>query len=243
MMDYKYILKVIAVSIVLAASAAPALSADQAWFRFRGFSRDGSCAAWETGGIMDGSGFPWVRFEVLNTESSQQMAEIEMVWQDFEGELPKKALQESMEHDITDTCREFGIIPGNTGNMLVYHPVTDLGVTPDTAVFCLETYSPAYNSGELTVVLTQFSSEQKPGYPDWFPPPVTPVLDIIENGEKQRLFSEEQPPEQYEMCFDYSIAAVYSNPAVLRSFLVVLHSEEPGFEGPDGRFRVVSGSY
>lgn len=233
----------IGASACLFALAAPALSADQAWFRFRGFSEDGTLAAWETGGIYDGSGFPWVRFEVLSTESSLTQTEIQTVWEDYEDELPKKALQESIEREMSDVCREFGIIPGNIGDLLVYHPVTDLAAAPDSAVFCLQSYSPSYNSGEITVVLKSVPAEQKPGYPDWFPSPVSPVLEITAGGEKQCLFSEEQPPEQYEMCFGYRIAAIYSNPADSRSLLVVLHAEEPGFEGSDGRFRVVSGSF
>ena len=229
------------ITVCLLIFATAALSTDQAWFKFRGFSEDGTCAAWETGGVHDGSGFPWIRFEVIDTESSIPLAEMEMVWEDFEDEIRENASQDSIEQEITDTCNAFGILPENTGGILVNHPVTDLGVSPDTVIFCFESYSPSYNSGEITAVLRTLSAEQKLDYPEWFPTPVALAIDVIVNGEKQCVFSEEQPPDRYAMCFDYRIAAIYSNPAWNGSLLFVLHSEQPGFEGSDGRFRVVSG--
>jgi len=80
------------------------------------------------------------------------------------------------------------------------------------------------------------------GYPDWFPCPVSPVLSIIDEAGTATLFSESELPADYRSVFGYAIAAVYANPTVRGSLLVVLHTLEPGFEGSDGRFRVVSGS-
>ncbi|NOQ21711.1 MAG: DUF2259 domain-containing protein [Candidatus Aegiribacteria sp.] len=223
--------------------SAPVLSEDQAWFRLHGFSEDGAYAAWEMGGIQDGSGFQWIQFEILKTNSSLPEDGFCHVWDEYVDELPERADMDSINVRIDDLCREFRIIPGNTGDPLIYHPVTDLGVRGDTVTFCLEYFTPNYNSGELILVLTTLPVNCEQDYPDWFPSPVTPVLGIIEKGEKHLLFTEDTLPELHRMNFGYGIAAVYSNPTEHNSLLVVLHSVRPGFEGSDGRFRVVSGSF
>lgn len=220
----------------------PALSEDQASFRLLGFSEDGAYVAWEMGGVQDGSGFQWTELEILDTESSLHADGFRHMWDECVDELPGEADVASIEYCILDLCREYGIQSGNYDAPLLYHPLTDLGVKGDTVVFCLESYSPRYNSGEIVLTLTALSADMDQGYPDWFPPPATPVLHITEAGEEHLFFSEDVLPERHSMNFAYSFAAVYSNPQVNNSLLVVLHSTRPGFEGPDGRFRVVSGS-
>ncbi|MCD4708952.1 MAG: DUF2259 domain-containing protein [Candidatus Sabulitectum sp.] len=229
-------------SVCLLVISLPALSADQAFFRLLGFSVDGVYAAWKTGGVQDGSGFQWIEVEILNTKSSLPEEGFRHVWSEYMDELPEAADIVSVGERIEDIYCAYGIDLGNTGNLLVYHPVTDLGVKGDTVVFCLVSYSPSYNSSEIILTLSTLPVDMEQSYPDWFPSPVTPVLHVTEGGEEHLFFSEEEIPEPYRMNFDYSIAAVYSNPADDNSLLVVLHSTRPGFEGSDGRFRVVSGS-
>lgn len=210
---------------------------DQAWLRLVGFSQDGVYAAWETGGVQDGSGFPWLRVEVINTETSLPEKALYKVWEE-ECINPDPALTGGMTADL---CAEFEIEEGSIGDPLIFHPVTDLGVSPDTVSFCLEHYFPGYNSGRLTMVLENLPAALSQGYPDWFPSPVS--LRITLAGDLGMIFfSEETVPEDYRYVFCYSFAGVYRNPVNNRSLLVVLHTQEPGFEGSDGRFRVVSGA-
>ncbi|MCK5036781.1 MAG: hypothetical protein KAS73_12880 [Candidatus Sabulitectum sp.] len=230
------------VQVCLLMISSQAVSEDLAWFRIIGFSEDGVYAAWEMGGIQDGSGFQWVEAEVLDTETSLEAARYRHVWDEGVDELPSAEDVAAVEQNILDLCEKYGIRSGSYESALVYHPLTDLGVNGDTVVFCLERYSPRYNSGEIILTLALMPADVEQGYPDWFDSPVTPVLHTVCDGERKLFFSEDTVQGQHVLSFDYSIAAVYKNPGIENSFLVVLHSVRPGFEGPDGRFRVVCGS-
>ncbi|MCK5786620.1 MAG: hypothetical protein KAH54_08700 [Candidatus Sabulitectum sp.] len=227
------------ISLILITTTA--LSSDQAWFRMLGFSEDGEYAAWEMGGIQDGSGFQWIELEILDTGSSAQVERYRYVWDELVDELPDEEDVASIDLEILDICREYGIQPGSYESPLVLHPMTDLGVSGDSVAFCLESYTPNYNSGEILMILSLLTAEIEQGYPEWFPPPAMPVLHVVEDGATALFFSGKLVQERFSLDFSYSIAAVYRNPVVCNSLLVVLHSIRPGFEGPDGRFRVVSG--
>lgn len=220
----------------------PGFSEDQAWFRMVGFSPDGEYAAWKMGGVQDGSGFQWVELEILSTESSLQVDRYRNVWDEYVDEFPGEADLASSEEDILELCSKYGIEPGICDSPLVYHPLTDLGANGDSVAFCLEIYSPRYNSGEILLTLTTLPADIEQDYPDWFPSPVTPILHVSQDGTSNVFFSEEAFKQQYTMDFDYNIAAIYRNPVIDNSLLVVLHTTRPGFEGPDGRFRVVCGN-
>lgn len=230
------------VQVCLLVISSQAVSEDLAWFRIIGFSEDGAYVAWEMGGIQDGSGFQWVEVEVLDTETSRETARYGHVWDEGVDELPSAEDVAAVEQDILDLCGKYEIASSIYESPLVYHPLTDLGVKRDTVVFCLESYSPRYNSSEIILTLALMPADVEQIYPDWFASPVTPVLHTVSDGERKLFFREDTVQGQHVLSFDYSIAAVYKNPAIENSILVVLHSERPGFEGPDGRFRVVSGS-
>lgn len=211
-------------------------AADQAWFRIIGFSPDGGYLAWETGGIQDGSGFPWIRMVVLDSRTSIEADSRYRVWED-ETAAPDV---DYLRRERADLMMEFGIEEGNTGEPLVYYPVTDLSAPGDSVLFCLDYYCPGYNAGEYLLRLKGRAVSAEEGYPDWFPDPV--LLSMTAEGDSAQIFfSEDEAPEDYAYVFGYSIAAVYRNPALSRSVAVVLHAVVPGFEGADGRFRVVSG--
>ncbi|MCD6589299.1 MAG: hypothetical protein J7K88_12195, partial [Candidatus Fermentibacteraceae bacterium] len=143
------IIPVFALMLLSSASSAE----DQAWFRLIGFSEDGSYAAWEMGGIQDGSGFQWVEMEVIDTETSIRLDGLEKVWNQYVDELPGEAEIASAEKDILKLCREWGIRSDTCQPPLVYHPVTDLSADGDSVAFCMEVYSPRGNSGEILLVL------------------------------------------------------------------------------------------
>jgi len=228
--------------VCLLVISSQAVSEDLAWFRMIGFSGDGAYVAWEMGGIQDGSGFQWVEVEVLDTETSLQTARYRHDWDECVDELPSAEDVASIEQNILDLCEKYEISSGNYEFPLVYHPLTDLGVNGDTVVFCLESYSPRYNSSEIILTLALMPADVEQSYPDWFDSPATPVLHTVSDGERKLFFSEDTVQGQHVLSFDYSIAAVYRNPVIENLLLVALHSARPGFEGPDGRFRVVSGS-
>ncbi|MCD4702338.1 MAG: DUF2259 domain-containing protein [Candidatus Aegiribacteria sp.] len=229
----------ILVYVCLSLLPAQAYSGDQAWFRLIGFSRNGEHVAWETGGIQDGSGFQWITVEVLNTQTSLQEDLFEHVWDEFTDESPELADLSAVGEKKEDLWYSWGIDLDIVCEPLIYHSLTDLGVRRDTVVFCLESYVQDYNSGEITLTLINKPADIEQNCTEW--PPVTPILQISGNGEEHILFKEDIIQESWRMSMNYGIYAVYRNPFIPDNLLVVLISIEPGFEGPNGRFRVVSG--
>jgi len=220
----------------------PILASAQADFELIGFSPDGTFAAWEMTGVQDGSGFHWVEFEVIDTGTSLRVDGFSHVWTHIDG-LPEEEKVSAVRDSINRICTEFEIQQDAAIDLLVYHPLTDISVSPDTVHFCTDVYSPDYRSSRMTLVLEYSPADIDQYYPDWFPPPVTPDLSLICGEEAVSFFSETIIPEACRVNYDYGIAAVYRNPIVENSLLVVLHTRQPGFEGSDGKFRVVSGEY
>lgn len=219
-----------------------AYSGDQAYFELTGFSASGQYLAWETGGIQDGSGFQWASLEILNTQTSTQEENVEYVWDEYVDEFPSEADMLDFEKEKEGIYNAWGIEINKVSEPLVFYPLTDLGVKRDTVTFCLEKYVPDYHSGEITLTLFNKTADIEQSYPEWFPPPVTPVLQIQINEEESVFFQESTVPDEWSYSMSYSIYAIYRNPILPENLIVVLSSTEPGFEGPNGRFRVVSGS-
>ncbi len=211
-----------------------AYGADQAWFRLLGFSEDGKYLAWEEGGVQDGSGFPWQRVIILDTETSTEVESSYKVWED-ELREPEEGFFNT---DRNGLVMEYGI-DTPPEDPLVYRPLTDLAAQGDSLRFCLEYYCPGYYTGEYVLRLERSPAApgNVEGYPDWFPEPVVLSLTVADTD----FFHEEEPPEEYGYVFGYGFAGIYRNPIARERLVVVLHSVMPGFEGADGRFRVVSG--
>lgn len=218
-----------------------AYGGDQASFRFYGFSEDGQYVVWESGGVQDGSGFKWVELEVLNTQTSLREEVFSHVWGEYIDELSDMEDLSVLGESKEDLFLFWKINLNQNYEPLVFYPLTDLGAQRDTVAFCLENYVPDYHSGEITLTLFNKPARIEQNYPDWFPPPVTPVLYIEFNGEESLFFQESTVPEEWSLSMSYGIYAVYRNPILPENLIVVLASTEPGFEGSNGRFRVVSG--
>ncbi len=219
-------------AVLLLVAAVCSRAADQAWFRLAGFSSGGEYLAWETGGVQDGSGFPWLRVVILDTGTSREVESSLMVLED-EFANPDLGVFQNRRNDL---LMEFGIeVPPE--EPLVYRPLTDLTAQGDSLPFCLEYHCPGYWSDEYMLRLATTPLGYDKDYPDWFPEPVS--LELALSGEL--FFSEPEPPEEYRYVFGYGFAAVYRNPVLANRLAVVLHTVVPGFEGADGRYRVVSG--
>ena len=222
-------MKTLAVVLLVCLSA---YGADQAWFRLLGFSADGRFLAWEEGGVQDGSGFSWLRVVVLATETSTEVESSYQVWEDELNE-PEEGFFQSEKNRL---LMKFGI-DTPPGEPLIYRPLTDLNPQGDSLRFCLEYFCPGCWADEYVLLLEQTPVGYEEGYPDWFPEPVILSLTV----DDKCFFNEEEPPEEYGYVFGYGIAGIYRNPFAGNELVVTLHSVVPGFEGADGRFRVVSG--
>jgi hypothetical protein len=242
--------------VLLAASSATAsLSAE---VEFMGFSRDGACAAMLERWYNDGSGAPSARLTVLSTVTGDPVRMEELVW-------PESLLVE-IEHSFMDInssenpasdslltlARGFldslGIGYGEPLVRCLSHPMTDRGVDPDRAIFVHRVMSPTYMTPKMTLELIEdpYEIEDPPVWLSMFDSPVLLTISVTgEDGEVLfRQSDQERQPEAdlyagQRFVSDYRIRDVY---LLDRSIAVILDALEPGFEGPDGMHRLVTGT-
>ena len=219
-----------------------AYSGDLAWFKLVGFSPNGESVAWETGGIQDGSGFQWISAEILNSQTSLQEQQFSHVWDECIDESPTLIEQRHIQEKIEGMWSDWEIESDAFHEPLLFYPLTDLGVRRDSVVFCLQFYVPEYHSGEITLTLADKPAGVQQDYPEWFPPPVSPVLKVSMNEEDYIFFEEDIHSESCRLAMGYGIYAVYANPVLPENLVVVLTTAQPGFEGSNGRFRVITGT-
>lgn len=211
-------------------------SMDSASFRYLGASRNKSHAAWMSFGVQDGSGFPWAVVEILATSPYRVIERHQVLITDeaVSGDIaPDSAVTLA-----SGSLSRLGIQPEFGGHILVDHKLTDAGVPPDTVIFAMETYYTWYPGVTYTMVLEQTPSAVTDRETDWFPSPVLPRLTITDGRSRALLYRESSAPEEHRLSFSYRIAKVIRlNGSTL---LVVLNVMQPGYEGPDLRYRVLA---
>ncbi len=222
--------------LVLAAATAVSAAMDSASFRYLGASPGGTHAAWMSYGVQDGSGFPWADLEILATSPYRVVERYSVLISD-EGASADKA-PDSVLSLASAGLRRLRITAENGGQVLVDHKLTDAGVPPDTVVFSVEPYYTWYPGVTYTMVLEQVPAMTTERAADWFPDPVLVKLIMYDGRSRALVFRELEAPEEYRLSFAYRIAKV------LRphegALLVVFNVMQPGFEGPDLRYRLIS---
>jgi len=230
--------------LIIAFACTVGPGADLADFNLVGFSESGEYLAWEQYGVADGSGFPFAELVVVHVPANTVVyrtralpAEAEMMGETFP-ESPA-SLRMLLREEASSEFASLGIIPRNTGMHNLHHSLCDISVEPDRVrfygwVFASNYYGPEY----LLEITTEPTGEEQ--YPDWFPPTLLLRAELEQaSGERVILVDDVVPAESYEHTFSYRISDVYT--MLGRYVVVVLNTEVPGFEGSDGRFRVIAG--
>lgn len=220
---------------------------------FLGFSDDGSHAAMLEHWINDGSGCPAARVTVMSVDDEVPVLMTSLIWPEFRmheyeagggsiqrGWNPARDSLMEMSRPLLDSL---GIGEGSFTRCL-HHPLTDLGAEDDVAEFALWAMSPTYFGRTMTLRLEEelWEPEQRPEWFDMVSPPVT--LGFTLTGSEGEVLARhaDGPAEvrftQDRFVSDYRIMDVFcwggNGPLA-----VVLNTEEPGFEGPDGMFRLL----
>jgi len=218
---------------------------------FCGFSDDGKYAAFEQYWIADGSGFPGAEAIILSIPDSRIVWRFKVPWTEemmykngsyvyYENsENPARQIIHEEEIPYFDSL---GISVHNEGVHCICHPLTDTGVDDSNAAFTTWVSSPTYNGPEynLSILNHQEMPESPPDWLTMFDIPVLLELNMSNSsGDTVIHLLDRTPLEGYEYVSSYRIRDVY----VFRDSLVtiILNTTEPGFEGPDGKFRMVTG--
>ena len=230
----------------VASSAASLASAE-----FLGFSDDGRYAAMEQYWISDGSGCPGAVIVVLSVPDNSIITRFELSW--TEGMMYIDGVEIGYENSLNparDTLHEealpyldsLGISPENEGVHCICHPLTDTGAEPESVSFVTWVGSLTYGGPKFS--LNILNHEEMPdSAPDWLSMFDTPVLlEVLitdSDGNAVLHLHDDSPQPGYEYVSNYRIRDVYVYDDSLAA--IILNTAEPGFEGHDGMFRMVTG--
>ncbi|MBD3369044.1 DUF2259 domain-containing protein [Candidatus Fermentibacteria bacterium] len=243
------------------AAASVALSSDLAVFNLIGFSENGRYLAWEQYGVQDGSGFPYCTVHLVDLEESSTVGKFNVLHDepiDYDPEDFRPQIEEFdrylnpreneyrfwEEYARDDTRRKasplmdsLGIIPGNEGRLCVHHPLTDLSDF-DRIEFVTGMLSPAFEAGpRFRLVLEELKADTVEDL-YWISPPKMLRLSLIW-GQDTLTLADDVRGEERELAYGYGVRDVVTYRD--RYVVVVLFRWVPGFEGPDVRYRVVTG--
>lgn len=237
---------------VLLLMPANLLAGDFADLNFIGFSKDGKYLAFEESGSFDGIGGDYSNTYYIDTVKNIYALPPTLIDESFETpaeERQKKILKRKLLLVREKNLRRLGIIPKNTGELLVAHLRTDWsagafleprGATPEVVRFNNNVLAYSRDDGkyfELTLKPSLFQTENCGG--DAYKFDLT--LADLTGDEKiplQILQSDKTIPESRFCPFGYRIERVYFYDDKIAVFLNYFYY---GFEGPDLRYLVVTG--
>ena len=226
-------------------------TASLASVEFLGFSDDGRFAAMEQYWITDGSGCPGADIVVLSVPDNSIIRRFELSWTEgmmyvdgvemyYENSL--NPARETVLENAESFLDSLGISPENEGVHCICHPLTDTGAEPESVSFVTRVGSLVY--GGLEFNLSILNHEEMPdSAPDWLSMFDTPVLlEVLIThpcGNTLMHLHDNSPQSGYEYVSSYRIRDVYVYDDSLVA--IILNTTEPGFEGHDGMFRMVTG--
>ena len=232
-------------------TAGASIAGSMASLEFLGFSVDGRYAAMGQYWIEDGSGFPGAEITVISVIDNSVIRNFEARWSEgmmYSGgvemyyENSMNPVWETVLDDAESFMDSLCISPENEGVHCICHPLTDTGAEPESVSFVPWIGSLMYRGPEFSLTL-QNHKQMPDSPPEWISMFDVPVLleVLITDADDIAVMHLDETSSQpgYEYVSNYRIRDVY----VYNDNLValILNTTEPGFEGPDGRFRMVTG--
>ena len=218
---------------------------------FLGFSGDGMFAAMEQRWISDGSGAPGAELIIKSVPDDSVIHRYRILWSEemlYVDGMDKVFLNSDNPardsiHELSQTLLDsLGISPGNTGAHCIHHPLTDRDAVPDRVSFVTWLGTFSYMGPEYVLQLRHYP-EMPESPPEWLTmfdcPVLLEILITAQSGDTLMFQKDYSPEPGYEYVSEYRIRDVY----VVRDSLtaIILNTVEPGFEGADSRFRMITG--
>ncbi len=245
-MRYLFIIAFIALSAAGSISAA-----SLAQVRFLGFSPGGDYAAFGQYWIEDGSGFPGAEIRVMSVTEGEPAEVFQVIWTEemIYGEDGRVELDDGGNPAWTTVLDQacpcldsLGITGEHMGRHCLCHLLTDRGSDPYRASFVTWMGSPIYMGPEysMNLLLHPPALENPPEWLTMFDEPVLLEL-VIEDRDGCMVMHhrDADSAQDYEYVSDYRIRDVFVFADSMTA--VILNTTGPGFEGPDGMFRMVTG--
>jgi predicted secreted protein len=212
---------------------AVAMAGDAAELDFLGFSEDGGYFAYAESGVQDGSGFPYCSIRAVDSSTGEVVWSTDLVLEecpDRTQDPERTAMREAKGHIFA-----LGIRPGNHGFRAIHHPLSDLGVSPDSVVFSTINAPEPWGGAYWIVLETEVVADSAMSA-DWgFEPAIASlVLGDSRDGAHCPMALEAVRAGHERYTWGYRIQDVF----VLDADVVVALVEtfSLGFEGADVRF-------
>ena len=218
---------------------------------FLGFSDDGMFAAMEQCWISDGSGAPGAELIIKSVPDDSVVHRYRILWSEellyadgmekvfLNSDNPARDSIHGLSQAFLDSL---GIFPENTGVHCIHHPLTDRDAVPDRVSFVTWLGTFSYMGPEYILQLRN-NPEMPESPPEWlsmFDCPVLLETIITDQYGNTLMFQKDASPEPgYEYVSEYRIRDVYVEGDSLTA--IILNTVEPGFEGADSRFRMITG--
>jgi hypothetical protein len=235
-------------------------------FGLIGFSESGEYFAWEQHGTNDPTGFPWCEIGVMHVPSGETIATIRIVidldliepdsasilenlWSEGNPDRPSWLLWEDAAIDqaneeASPLIDSLGIDRDNTGRLCVHHPLTDMSLLDTEVRFATGMYGPEYPASPVFEVILE--NREVTGLDEkvllqWITPPQVLQLAVRHAHDQTLtvLVDDEDTGDESHFSYWYSLRDVITWRD--EYVVMVLRRSDPGFEGPDTRFRVVTG--
>lgn len=230
--------------LLFAFAPAAVFAGDYANLNFIGFSKDGKYLAFEEYGTQDGTGYPYATVYFVDVAKNafagapfRVKIEKEDATEDAARKQAKLAAAKKM--------LELKIVQENTGTHTVSRLITDLPLDAEKEhqiekIRFAEEIGSMYKRGDYTLTLNPVETKTKECEP--YELPVYKIeLSLLDNAVKKTKFLQKDAslPASRGCAIDYHIQDVYTYEGKIAVFLNVY---EPGFEGADMRYMVVTGS-
>lgn len=223
--------------------AANCFAGDYATLNVIGFSKDGRFLAFEEYGTQDGSGFPYSNIYFIDTAKNTYAASRIAVTIEKETVVEINARNRAALL-AAKKIKQFGIVKGNVGKLVVSHLMTDLTFDseadkPSSVIRFAEEIGSMYHRGDYELSLTQIPVKTKECEPFEIE---TTMLELKladkENDTSKFLQKDTTLPSSRGCALYYRLQDVYLYKDSIAVFVGVFTQ---GFEGPDMRFMAVTG--
>lgn len=220
-------------------SKSMAIAGDYASREVVGFSTDGRYFSFEQFGVQDGSGFPYSEIFIIDTESDSWVkgAPVKILLEDENkgvGEARKQARSEA-----ESLLSQYGI--SDSGEHLASNPRAEISADPHNIAInaAYQMTPPAEEIVRFSIKEKSLNSERCSAFTDEEIKGLT--LIMTRNGQSSALQDDEHLPESRGCPLGYSFADIYRHVSGdTQTFVILLHMEQIGFEGPDSRFLAIT---
>jgi predicted secreted protein len=224
-----------------------ALAGDYATLNFIGFSKDGRYLAFEEYGVQDGSGFPYSSFYFIDVAKNSFAARSVTIRIDNEQATENQARSRA-KLKASLILKKLRIVNGNTGQLTVARMLTDLsleapGSGKSQRINFAEIVGSMYRSGNYELVLNPIEVKVKVKGCEYTEQPLY-IFELSlkdKDADKTIILQKDNALPASRFCLtEYAIQYVYLYEDKIAVFL---NTYDPGFEGPDMRYLVVTGKF